>query len=165
MELLGQRADVFVWWELQNCPPSYTFFLAVPTASIQGQNACHSCNQSHSSDNARSLTCWATGDLFLFFISPQTPCPHLLLCIEDWGSWLPSPPYFFPAFHPSSLPLSKAHPPAWGGSPPPTSPRDPRDQARSTSSLNLPLVPASSSSAPPAPSPQLIKRFPCSPCQ
>ena len=37
----------------------------------QGSNLCHSSNPTHSSDNARSLTCWATRE-------------HLLLCSWSW---------------------------------------------------------------------------------
>ena len=46
----------------------FFFFFSRHTCSMQkfpgqGSNPSHSCNQSHSSDNARSLNCWATREL------------------------------------------------------------------------------------------------------
>ena len=46
----------------------YSFFWPHPWPSEvlgQGSNSCHSSNQSHSTDNARSLTHWGTRELFI----------------------------------------------------------------------------------------------------
>ena len=69
---------VYLFWGGFDCAHSMWNFLS------QGSSLCHS-DRSHCSDNARSLTCWATGELpfwrvffFLFFIghllgSPTVP--------------------------------------------------------------------------------------------
>ena len=70
----------------------------------QGLNLCHSSNQSHSRDNARSLTHWAIGELFYMdFQLPegQSPWPlchsgvnatstlsfHAHTCLAAWTSY------------------------------------------------------------------------------
>ena len=68
--------------------PEYSFVVVVVAYAHgmwkflgQGSNLCHSCNQSHSSDNTGSLNCWALRELrkvmqvfFALFLCLQLPC-------------------------------------------------------------------------------------------
>ena len=60
------------------------FFLASSTAcgssQARDQTSGHSSNLSHSSDNARSLSCWATGELHVTFNFHQ----QLYLSVAQW---------------------------------------------------------------------------------
>lgn len=54
--------------------------------------------------------------LFPLFLSLQptpAPCPYLLLCLEDWSCWLPSPPVKSLLFSPAFPFLLPAPPEAW----------------------------------------------------